>query len=54
MKMEGIGPLLLSKGSAEGLCILGWETTAHWSDIAQVGLMIDIFSTENSNANNIT
>lgn len=40
--MEGIGFLPLSKASTEGLCILGWETTAHQSDIAQVGLMIGI------------
>lgn len=54
MKMEGIGPLPLSKGSTEGLCVLGWGTTAHQSDIAQMRLMIDIFSTENSDANNVT
>lgn len=54
MKTEGIGPLPLSKGSTEGLSVLGWGTTAHQSDIAQVRLMIDIFSTENSGANNVT
>lgn len=39
METESIGPLPLSKGSAEGLCVLGWGTTAHQSDIVQVRLI---------------